>query len=143
MLTRILRYSFMFAAAGTLAAQTPAPSPADAKPAAPVADGKQKPPAEPFPNLGLLHRDDDASVLNEFWVLGRYHGQYHWANGGAEDDEGWENRRFRLGTQFRMFKNLTVHAQSVSGNDPDDFDPVSPTTATSAAATSATWSAAS
>jgi phosphate-selective porin OprO/OprP len=123
MLTRILRYSFMFAAAGTLAAQTPAPSPADAKPAAPVADGKQKPPAEPFPNLGLLHRDDDASVLNEFWVLGRYHGQYHWANGGAEDDEGWENRRFRLGTQFRMFKNLTVHAQSVSGNDPDDFDP--------------------
>jgi len=131
MLSRILRDSFMFAAAGTLAAQTPTPPAADAAPvalAAPAAASKPKPPAEPFPNLGLLFRDDDASVLNEFWVLGRYHGQYHWSNGGAEDDEGWDNRRFRLGTQFRMFKNLTVHAQAVSGyqnGDPDfgDFDP--------------------
>jgi phosphate-selective porin OprO/OprP len=120
MLTRFLACSFIVSAAASLAAQTPATPPADGKAAG---DAPRTAPAEPFPNLGLLYRDDAAPLLNEFWVLGRYHGQYHWANGGAQDDEGWDNRRFRLGTQFRMLKNLTVHAQSVSTDDPDDFDP--------------------
>ncbi len=78
---------------------------------------------EPFPSLGLLHRDPDAKFLNELWVLGRYHGQYYWADGSDGDDEGWDNRRFRLGTQMRLFGNLTLHAQTVAENDPDDFDP--------------------
>lgn len=115
MLTRFLAGSFTLALAAALAAQSATPPAAEPSP--------RKPAPEPFPNLGLLYRDDAASGLNELWVLGRYHGQYHWSNGGAEDDEGWDNRRFRLGTQFRMFKNLTVHAQSVSTDDPNDFDP--------------------
>lgn len=78
---------------------------------------------EPFPNLGLLHRDPEATFLNELWILGRYHGQYFWSEGSDGNDEGYENRRFRLGTQMRLFDNLTLHAQSVAAPDPDDFDP--------------------
>jgi hypothetical protein len=123
MLTRILPRFFIIGAAASLAAQAPTAEP---KPAAEA--GPRKAPAEPFPNLGLLFRDDNASVLNEVWVLGRYHGQYHWSDGSNGDDDGWENRRFRLGTQMRLFKNLTLHAQAISGNpngtsDFGDWDP--------------------
>lgn len=107
--------------ATTLLAQTPTGStPADTTKAD---DTRRRAPAEPYPNLGLLHRDQDAKFLNELWVLGRYHGQYHWSDGNRGDDEGWDNRRFRLGTQMRLFGNLTLHAQSVAAPDPDDFDP--------------------
>jgi hypothetical protein len=120
MITRFSARFCILCAATDLAAQTTTDPAAEARTAADA--GSRQAPAEPFPNLGLLYRDDAADLLNEFWVLGRYHGQYHWSNGGAEEDEGWENRRFRLGTQFRLFQDLTVHAQSVSANDPDDFD---------------------
>lgn len=75
---------------------------------------------EPLPTLGRLYRDDANPWLQEFWLLGRYHGQYHVADGNAGDDAGWEDRRFRLGFQARMFERLTLHAQAVSGSD---FEP--------------------
>lgn len=92
------------------------------------AAGRRPAAVEPLPNLGLLHRDENAPVLHELWVLGRYHGQYYWADGSDGDAEGWDNRRFRLGTQMRLFHHLTIHAQSVSGDrstgaDFDSFDP--------------------
>jgi hypothetical protein len=76
---------------------------------------------EPYPNLGLLHRDNGSPVLQELWVLGRYHGQYHWSEGSDGDNEGWEDRRFRLGAQARLFEKLTLHAQAISGSD---FEPL-------------------
>lgn len=76
---------------------------------------------EPYPNLGRLVRDDDAPVLQELWVLGRYHGQYHWSEGNTGEDQGWEDRRFRIGGQARLFQKLTVHAQMVSGSDFEPF----------------------
>jgi hypothetical protein len=72
---------------------------------------------EPYPTLGLVHRDESSPVLKELWVLGRYHGQYHWSEGNSGDDHGWEDRRFRLGAQARLFERLTLHAQAVSGSD--------------------------
>lgn len=75
---------------------------------------------EPYPTLGRLYKDDKSPWLQEFWVLGRYHGQYHWSSGNAGEDQGWEDRRFRLGFQTRMFERLTVHAQAISGSD---FEP--------------------
>lgn len=93
-----------------------------------AAAGRGTAAVEPFPNLGLLHRNESDPVLNELWVLGRYHGQYYWADGTNGDAEGWDNRRFRLGTQMRLFQDLTIHAQAVSGErgtgaDFDSFDP--------------------
>ena len=78
-------------------------------------------PTPPLDDLGLLLRDDKNPILNEFWFLGRYHGQYHWSEGTNGSDEGWENRRFRIGGQMRLFKNLTLHAQMVSGPDMEPF----------------------
>lgn len=125
-LARFRAGSFLLATASALLAQTATAPLPKAKPS--HADGRRNAAVEPFPNLGLLVRDDAASVLNELWVLGRYHGQYYWADGNRGDDEGYENRRFRLGTQMRLFQDLTLHAQSVSGDqatgtDFDDFDP--------------------
>lgn len=75
--------------------------------------------SEPFPTLGRLYHNDQNPVLQEFWVLGRYHGQYHWSEGSNGEDEGWEDRRLRAGFQARMLDKLTVHAQAVSGTDLD------------------------
>ena len=85
----------------------------------PIWANEQKP--EPYPDLGLVHRDANAPVLQEFWVLGRYHGQYHEAEGSNGSADGWEDRRFRLGFQARLLQKLTVHAQMVSGSD---FEPL-------------------
>ena len=75
------------------------------------------PPQEPFPHLGRLYHSETNPILNELWILGRYHGQNHWSDGSGGNDEGWEHRRLRLGGQIRLFKNLTLHAQAVAGAD--------------------------
>lgn len=71
-------------------------------------------------DLGQVYRNDDNPVIQEFWLLGRYHGQYHWANGSNGEDDAWEDRRFRLGFQTRLYEKLVIHAQAISGSD---FDP--------------------
>lgn len=76
--------------------------------------------AEQLENLGLLYKDKSNPVLQEFWLLGRYHGHYHDTQGSNGDDDDWEDRRIRLGFQARMFQHLTLHAQSISGSD---FEP--------------------
>jgi Phosphate-selective porin O and P len=68
-----------------------------------------------------LYKDEDNPFLQELWILGRYHGQYHDAEGSEGQDDGWENRRFRIGAQARYFEKLTLHAQMVSGPDMEPF----------------------
>jgi hypothetical protein len=77
--------------------------------------------ADRLDDLGRIHLDPDHPFLQEFWVLGRYHGQYHWAEGSAGSSEGYETRRSRSGFQARLFDRLTVHAQMVSGTDYEPF----------------------
>lgn len=76
---------------------------------------------EPFPTLGRLFSDASHPWLQEFWTLGRYHGQYHVADSDRGDSDGLEHRRLRGGFQARLFQKLTVHAQAVSGTDLDPF----------------------
>jgi phosphate-selective porin OprO and OprP len=76
---------------------------------------------ERLENWGRLHKDDKNSVIQEFWLLGRYHGQQHWSEGSEGRDIDWENRRYRMGGQARMFEKLTLHAQMVSGSDFEPF----------------------
>ena len=71
-------------------------------------------------NLGRLYHNKDNPFLQTFWLLGRYHGQYHWARGSAANDDGYESRRIRLGAQAHFFNHLTLHAQAISGSD---FEP--------------------
>lgn len=76
---------------------------------------------ERLENLGLLYRDPKNAWLQELWLLGRYHGQYHWSEGSAGEDVGFETRRLRMGGQARLFNKMTVHGQMVSGSDIDPF----------------------
>jgi phosphate-selective porin OprO/OprP len=72
-------------------------------------------------NLGRVYSTNSNDVLQELWLLGRFHGQYHWTEASTGSDTGYETRRFRYGGQARMFKRATFHAQAVSGSD---IDPV-------------------
>ena len=76
--------------------------------------------AEKLENLGLLYKDKTNPILQEFWLLGRYHVQYHDSDGSNGENSGWEDRRARFGFQATMFSHLTLHAQAISGTD---FDP--------------------
>ena len=73
--------------------------------------------AEQLENLGLLYQEKSNPILQEFWLLGRYHGQYHDTHGSNGEDADWEDRRARLGFQAKMFQHLTLHAQAISGAD--------------------------
>lgn len=73
--------------------------------------------SESLENLGLVYKSDTDPVLQEFWLLGRYHGQYHWSEGSKAEDDGYETRRNRLGFQTKLYNKITVHAQMVSGSD--------------------------
>ena len=77
--------------------------------------------AEKLENLGRVYKNDDHPVLKEWWLLGRYHGQYYNADGSDALQDGWENRRFRIGSQARLFEKMTLHAQMVSGFDMNPF----------------------
>lgn len=72
-------------------------------------------------NWGRLYQSDQNSTLQELWLLGRYHGQQHWADGTAGSHTDWENRRYRMGAQARLFDRMTLHAQMVSGIDLEPF----------------------
>lgn len=76
---------------------------------------------ERLENLGLVFRDDSNSVLQEFWLLGRYHGQYYSISDSSDSRDGYETRRLRGGFQARLFNDLTIHAQMVSGSDVSPF----------------------
>ena len=72
-------------------------------------------------NLGRLYKNDSNPILQELWLLGRYHGQYHWSEGSAGQDEAFETRRHRVGFQARLFEKLSLHAQMVSGSNFEPF----------------------
>ncbi len=72
---------------------------------------------EKLENLGRLYKDDNNPLVQELWFLGRYHGQYYNADSDSAQQDEWENRRFRIGSQGRFFDKLTLHAQMVSGAD--------------------------
>lgn len=76
---------------------------------------------ESLETLGQVYKNDQNRYLQELWVLGRYHGQYHWTEGENEEDHGFETRRMRLGGQAKVLKSATLHAQMVSGTDVNPF----------------------
>ncbi len=74
-----------------------------------------------FEHLGRVYKNDNDDTIQEVWLLGRYHGQYHWTEANVGESDFYETRRFRLGAQAKMFQKLTLHAQMVSGSNIDPF----------------------
>lgn len=74
-----------------------------------------------FYNWGRLYQSDDNPWVQDVWILGRYHGQHRWSDGNAGNSSGWETRRHRIGSQIQVLKDMTLHAQMVSGSDFQPF----------------------
>jgi len=72
-------------------------------------------------NALKLYEDEDNSILQEFSLLGRYHGQYSSVNAAQGNADGWENRRFYAGAEAVLFHNFTVQAQMKFS---ENFDPI-------------------
>lgn len=78
--------------------------------------------AEAWENLGRVYQNKENPIVQEFWLLGRYHVQQHWIDGSnGQYEESLENRRLRMGFQGKFFQRLTLHAQMVSGQDLEPF----------------------
>ncbi len=71
--------------------------------------------------LPHLYQSKDNSYVQKFDLVGRYHGQYWWADSETNKDDAWENRRMYVGFNTKFFNNFTLEVQ-ISLND--DFDPV-------------------
>lgn len=74
-----------------------------------------------FWDIPKLYENKNNPSLQSFSLVGRYHGQYWWAESEGNRDDGWENRRFYLGFNTKLFKQFTLEVQ-ISIND--DFNPV-------------------
>jgi len=71
--------------------------------------------------LATLYKNDSNPFIQELKLRGRYHGQYHWLDSDPGNDNGWEDRRSRLGIDARLFGKkieLRIDAQSSDGFDP-------------------------
>lgn len=72
--------------------------------------------------LTKLYEDKSNPFIQELRIGGRYHGQYHWADGDTAEDDGWEDRRFRIGLEGKfLHEKLSLKADMVSGSDFDPF----------------------
>lgn len=68
-----------------------------------------------------LYTNKENSFVQSINLVGRYHGQYWWAESEGNNDQDWENRRMYLGFNAKIFHNFTMEVQI---NINDDFDPV-------------------
>lgn len=71
--------------------------------------------------LPVLYKNDNATIIQEFSLIGRYHGQYWNENSEQGSADGWENRRIFLGGEAKFFNKLTLHAQIRISNDFSPF----------------------
>ena len=45
----------------------------------------------------------DNGFINEFKVIGRYQGQYHWTDADQGNEDSYETRRWRVGVEAKFF----------------------------------------
>jgi len=121
-LSRLIRVNLVTVLLAVLPAFASLAATQEVKVDAAAAVGKPQPVTlgEQLENLGRLYSDKTNPIVQEFWLLGRYHVQQHWTDGSnGQYDEGIESRRLRFGFQGKFFNKLTLHAQMVSGTDLD------------------------
>lgn len=98
-----------------LAATLLAAGTALAGPSAPAPSGKSvaetpKPsdPCEDLWGLATLYKNDANPFIQEFALTGRYQAQFAMVDGDHGDEEGWDNRRTRLGFRAKVWKDFEV-----------------------------------
>jgi hypothetical protein len=71
-----------------------------------VAQPKEESAFDKLWGLATIYKNKDNAFLEELAITGRYHGQYWNADSGSQQDDDWDNRRFRLGMKAIMFNEL-------------------------------------
>ncbi len=62
-------------------------------------------------DYATLYEDSDNPFLQELALIGRYHGQWHYADSDRGEDSGWENRRFRFGIAATFLHDFEFEGQ--------------------------------
>ena len=71
-------------------------------------------------SMATLYKDDANAFMQEFKIIGRYQGQYAHVDSDQGDFEDWENRRWRIGAQAKLFNSMKLVGQI---DIDDEFDP--------------------
>ena len=58
-----------------------------------------------------LYQNDDATAVQSFSLVGRYHGQYWEVDFDPQDAEGWDNRRIIFGIQSQLYDQFLLDLQ--------------------------------
>lgn len=70
--------------------------------------------------LATLYKNDENPFIEEFKLKARYQGQYHWLDSAQGNENGWEDRRFRIGFSAKLLKDFEF---STDISSTDGFDP--------------------
>ena len=68
-----------------------------------------------------LYENPENDVLESLSLVGRYQGQYWLVNANQGSADGWENRRFFLGAEVEMFRQITLQVQMRVNEDLSPF----------------------
>ena len=71
-------------------------------------------------SIPTLYKNDEAAFLNEFKIVGRYQLQYLNIDSNQGGYSDWETRRWRIGAEAKIFKDVKIAGQI---NINPDFDP--------------------
>jgi phosphate-selective porin OprO/OprP len=67
-----------------------------------------------------LYENPENDVIESLFLVGRYQGQYWLVSADQGNADGWENRRFFLGAEAEMFRQITLQLQMRIN---EDFSP--------------------
>lgn len=72
-------------------------------------------------SLATLYKNENNPVIQEFSLLGRYHGQYWQLDSKNGDADDWEHRRFRYGFKATVFHDFEFKAEAFGNLDVHDW----------------------
>ena len=58
-----------------------------------------------------LYKDEETPYIQQFSITHRYQGQYYHTDANTGEDDGWENRRWRLGATIKFLQQFTLKGQ--------------------------------
>lgn len=70
--------------------------------------------------FATLYKNKDNPIIQEIKLRGRYQGQYHWVDSDQGNEDGWEDRRTRLGFDVKLLQQFDLRIDAQSS---DEFDP--------------------
>jgi len=100
-----------------------------AGPAPVMSSGKEPPPPPPKETdwcdsvwgLATLYKNKDNPYIQEFSLLGRYHGQYWTLDGDQNNEDDWDHRRFRYGAKMVFLHDFEFKFEAFGDLNVDDW----------------------